>query len=136
MNSVIISGRLLKLPDFSVYEINGKKHYVAKYILVSRKPHATKGNSVNYIYCEAREHLALFAKEYFKVGKNIGVQGYLDVRTFIDSYGKRKSRWSVIAERQEFLESKSVENNILSAEKSVEDIISDDMLSVEDLPFN
>lgn len=135
MNTITITGRLLKMPEIKVHEKDGHKTYIAKYILVSRKPFATKGNSINYIYCEARGSLAIFAQKYFTIGKNIGVQGYLDTRTFIGSDGKRRSKWAVIVERQEFLESKSVEKRTLSTEESIEDIVDSDTSMYADLPF-
>ena len=45
MNTVTITGRLLKMPEIKVHEKDGRKTYIAKYILVSRKPFATKGDS-------------------------------------------------------------------------------------------
>lgn len=136
MNTITITGRLFKNPEIKVYENNGHKTFIAKYILISRKPNATKGNSINYIYCEARGNLAMFAQKYFTVGKNIGVQGYLDTRTFLNSDGKRVSKWVIIVERQEFLESKSVEKKLLSTEETIEDIVDSDMSLYADLPFN
>lgn len=136
MNNITVTGRLLKVPEIKVYNNKGKKNYVAKYILVSRKPYATKGNTVNYIYCEARGNLALFAHKYFTIGKNVGVQGYLDTCSYIDSNGKRRSKWVIVVERQEFLESKSVEKRILSANEMIEDIVSDDISIDTDLPFD
>lgn len=135
MNTITITGRLLKMPEIKVHEKDGYKTYIAKYILVSRKPFATKGNSINYIYCEARGSSAIFAKKYFTIGKNIGVQGYLDTRTFIGSDGKRRSKWAVIVERQEFLESKSVEKRTLSTEEHIENIVDSDISMYADLPF-
>lgn len=135
MNNITITGRLLKLPEIKVYEKDGHKNYVAKYVIISRKPNATKGNSINYVYCEARGNLALFAQKYFTIGKNIGVQGYLDTRTFIDSNGKRRSKWTIIVERQEFLEKKTVEKKLLSAEKNIEDIVDSEIPIDTDLPF-
>ena len=108
---------------------------MAKYVIISRKPNATKGNSINYVYCEARGNLALFAQKYFTIGKNIGVQGYLDTRTFIDSNGKRISKWTIIVERQEFLEKKTVEKKLLSTEKNIEDIVDSEIPIDTDLPF-
>lgn len=116
MNSITITGRLLRLPEIKIYEKDGHKNYVAKYTLVSRKPYATKENSVNYIYCESKGNLAIFAQKYFTVGKNIGIQGYLDIESFINVDGKRKTKWVIVAERQEFLESKRVEKETLSTE--------------------
>lgn len=115
MNSITITGRLLRLPEIKIYEKDGQKNYVAKYILVSRKPYATKENPVNYVYCESKGNLAIFAQKYFTVGKNIGIQGYLDIESFINADGKRKTKWVIVAERQEFLESKRVEKETLSA---------------------
>lgn len=135
MNTVTITGRLLKMPEIKVHEKDGRKTYIAKYILVSRKPFATKGDSINYIYCEARGNLAIFTQKYFTIGKNIGVQGYLDTRTFIGSDGKRRSKWTIIVERQEFLESKSVEKKTLSAEEPIDAIVDDNISIYADSPF-
>ena len=54
MNTITVTGRLLKMPEIKVHEKDGHKTYIAKYILVSRKPFATKGNSINYIYCDPK----------------------------------------------------------------------------------
>ena len=77
----------------------------------------------------------IFAQKYFTIGKNIGVQGYLDTRTFIGSDGKRRSKWTIIVERQEFLESKSVEKRTLSAEEPIDAIVDDNISIYADSPF-
>jgi single-strand DNA-binding protein len=113
MNSVIITGRLYKKPEIKFRKEGKSKICIAKFILVSRKPNSNKPEAVNYIYCEARGNNAEFARKYFEVGKSIGIEGYLDIKSFINDNGKRQNIWKIIVEKQEFLERKNIEKEII-----------------------
>lgn len=98
MNVVNLTGRLTRDPETR----NGVTHYT---LAVDR----FKKGEADFIRCVAFDKTAEFANKYFSKGKRVGITGRLRQDMYEDRNGARRETVEVIVERQEFLDSKKLE---------------------------
>ena len=103
MNKVILCGRLTKDPDVR-YTQGEKSTCVARYTLaVDRR---TKEKETDFINIVAFGKAGEFAEKYLKKGMKILVTGRIQTGSYTDKEGKKVYTTDVVAEDQEFCESK------------------------------
>lgn len=109
MNKVILMGRLTRDPEVRE-SANGK---VARYTLAIDRRGRDK-DKADYPQIVCFGHSAEFAEQYLCKGKKIAVVGRIQTSRFVSKDGITVYTTDVVAEDQEFAESKS-------AQKSAED---------------
>lgn len=107
MNKVILIGRLTKDPD--VRDTNGTK--VAKYTLavdrrVRRDNNDPNAQTADFISCVAFGKSADFADNWLHKGTKIAVTGHIQTGKYTNKDGQTVYTTDVVAEDQEFAESK------------------------------
>ena len=109
MNKVILMGRLTKDPDMRGEGTN----LVARYSLaVDRRFKDNDGNyQTDFINIVVFGKGAEFAEKYLKKGTKIVVTGRIQTGSYTNKDGQKVYTTDVIAEDQEFAESKSNSNN-------------------------
>ena len=109
MNKVILMGRLTKDPDMRGEGTN----LVARYSLaVDRRFKDTDGNyPTDFINIVVFGKGAEFAEKYLKKGTKVVVTGRIQTGSYTNKDGQKVYTTDVIAEDQEFAESKSRSNN-------------------------
>lgn len=109
MNKVILMGRLTKDPDMRGEGTN----LVARYSLaVDRRFKDNDGNyQTDFINIVVFGKGAEFAEKYLKKGTKVVVTGRIQTGSYTNKDGQKVYTTDVIAEDQEFAESKSNSNN-------------------------
>ena len=103
MNKVILMGRLTKDPAVRYTEGNEP---IARYTLaVDRR----KRNEADFISCVVFGKGAEFAAKYLKKGTKIAVTGHIQTGSFTNKDGVKVYTTDVVAEDQEFAESKKTQ---------------------------
>ena len=144
MNKIMLIGRLTKDPELR-YTQSGTA--VASFTLaVDRRVSNQNGErETDFINCVAWNKSAEFVANYFHKGKQMALEGRLQVRSYDGNDGQRRWVTEVVAEQIEFVGSKSdnaggnnrqdyQNNNNASAGSNLglgEEIVFDD----NDLPF-
>ena len=137
MNKVILMGRLAKDVDLR-YTQTGKA--VATFTLaVDRK----KGENVpanaptaDFIPCVAWDKLAEIAGNYLAKGRQVLVEGHIQVRSYKAKDGSNRYTTEIILEKMEFVGSKSDnENNANNGNYGQQGFGFDNGGSDEDIPF-
>ena len=141
MNKIILIGRLTKAPELK-YSQSGTA-VVSFNLAVDRRFVNQNGErEADFINCVAWNKTAEFIAQYFHKGKQIALEGRLQVRSYDGNDGQRRWVTEVVAEQIEFVGSKNengsgrqdYQNNNASAGSSLglgEEIVFDD----NDLPF-
>ena len=132
MNKVILMGRLTKDPD-----LRGEgNNLIARYSLaVDRRFKDNDGNyPTDFINIVVFGKGAEFAEKYFKKGMKIVITGRIQTGSYTNKDGRKVYTTDVIAEDQEFAESKSNSNNDAPATNDGDfmDIPKEDQ---DDMPF-
>lgn len=111
MNSVVLMGRLTKDPDVR-YTQGQNSMCVAKYTLaVDRRQKSSDGSKqADFIRCAAFGKSAEFAEKYLHKGVKICIRGRIQTGSYKDKNGNTVYTTDVIAEDQEFCESKAANN--------------------------
>lgn len=110
MNKVILMGRLTKDPDVRVSQDGGMT--VARYTLaVDRR---MKRDEADFISIVAFGKSAEFADKYLHKGTKIVLSGHIQTGSFTNKEGNKVYTTDVVAEEQEFAESKKTESPDLS----------------------
>lgn len=105
MNKVILMGRLTKNPDVRVSQDGGMT--VARYTLaVDRR---MKRDEADFISIVAFGKSAEFADKYLHKGTKIVLSGHIQTGSFTNKEGNKVYTTDVVAEEQEFAESKKTE---------------------------
>ena len=106
MNTVILMGRLTKDPEIR----QGSTVKVASYTLAvdPRRRPENRELSASFIPVKAFDKGADFAQEWLHKGTKVIVKGRLQTGSYTKQDGTKAYTWDVIAEDQEFAESKSV----------------------------
>lgn len=133
MNKVILLGRLTKDPD-----MRGEgTSLAARYTLAVDRRFANKDGQreTDFISCVAFGKAAEFAEKYMKKGTKMLITGRIQTGSFTNKDGQKIYTTDVIAEDQEFAESKGSGSS--NAEPSGAD---DDFMNIpdsvkDDMPF-
>ena len=108
MNKVMLIGRLTKDPDLR-YTQSGTA--VANFTLaVNRRYNPNGEQEADFINCVAWQKAAEFVADYFHKGKQMALEGRLQVRSY-DGDDKRRWVTEVVVEQMEFVGSKNDKGN-------------------------
>lgn len=133
MNKVILMGRLTKDPDMRGEGTN----LVARYSLaVDRRFKDNDGNyQTDFINIVVFGKGAEFAEKYLKKGTKVVVTGRIQTGSYTNKDGQKVYTTDVIAEDQEFAESKSNSNNDTTPGTDDGDFMNLTPEQKDDLPF-
>lgn len=107
MNNVAIIGRLVADPEVRYGQ---NQSAVARYRLAVEKRFKRQDEpDADFIPVVAFGKAAEFAEKYFAKGKKIAVTGRIQTGSYTNKDGQRIYTWDVVAENQEFVESKAAE---------------------------
>ena len=140
MNKVILMGRLTRDPEIR-YSQSANPVAVARYGLAVRRQFKKDGQpEVDFINIVSFGKAGEFAEKYLKKGQMVAVTGRLQIGTWEDKEGVKRTNVDVIAEEQHFAESKkSFEGNgqaeASDSEKDGYMDIKDRLKEDDDLPF-
>lgn len=102
MNQVILMGRLTKDPD--------DRTSVVRYTLAVDRRYKKDGEAAaDFIQCKAFGKTGEFAAKYFRKGTKVIITGRIETGSYTDKDGNKVFTTDVIAENQEFCESKKQE---------------------------
>ena len=142
MNKVIEAGRLTRDPEVRWTQPNNSQESmcIARYTLaVDRR---TKDGGADFISCVAFGRAGEFAEKYLKKGTKIILTGRIQTGSYTNKDGQKVYTTEVVAEDQEFAESKgnSQQGNDQTAATS-EQTESDGFMNIpdgleEELPFH
>ena len=128
MNKVILMGRLTKDPD--VRESQDGSTTIARYTLaVDRR---MKKDEADFISVVAFGKSAEFAEKYLHKGTKIVLSGHIQMGSFTNKEGQKVYTTDVVAEDQEFAESKKTETPNISSDEGFLNVPDTDD---EELPF-
>lgn len=133
MNKVVLIGRLTK--DVETRYSQGEDVLcIARYTLaVDRRRRANEETEADFISIVAFGRNGEFAEKYLRKGMKIAVEGHIQTGSYTNNEGKKIYTTDVIADSQEFCESKGLTNESSN-------VASDGFSSIpegyeEDLPF-
>lgn len=107
MNKVILMGRLTRDPEIR-YSQGEQPTAVARYTLAVDRRFKKEGDeSADFIGCVAFGKQGEFAEKYLHKGTKIVVSGRIQTGSYTNKDGAKVYTTEVIAEEQEFAESKS-----------------------------
>ena len=110
MNKVMLIGRLTKDPDLR-YTQSGTA--VTNFTLaVNRRYNLNGEQEADFINCVAWNKSAEFVANYFHKGKQMALEGRLQVRSYEGNDGQRRWVTEVVAEQIEFVGSKNDSTNV------------------------
>lgn len=135
MNKVILMGRLTRNPDVRYSQNNDQQMCIARYTLaVDRRG---KDAGADFISCVAFGKNGEFTEKYLKQGTKIAVSGRIQTGSYTNKDGQKVYTTDVVAEEQEFAESKGSEGSQKApAEVPASDGFMDIPAGIEDsLPF-
>ena len=105
MNHVVLLGRLARDPDIK-YSQNGPEPLcIARYTLAVSRWHG-QDQGADFISCVAFGRAGEFVERYLKKGAKICVSGRIQTGSYTNKDGVKVYTTEVIAEQQEFAESK------------------------------
>lgn len=110
MNKVILMGRLTRDPEVR-YSQGEQATAVARYTLAVDRRGRSQENSADFIQCVAFGKAAEFAERYLHKGTKIVLTGRIQTGTYTNKDGQRVYTTDIVAEDQEFAESKNAENS-------------------------
>lgn len=142
MNKVILMGRLTRDPEVR-YSQGENPTAIARYSLaVDRRIGRTEENNVDFINIVAFGKAGEFAEKYLHKGTKVLVTGRIQTGSYTNKDGQKVYTTDVVAEDQEFAESKNSSNGTASAGNAPAAAPADDnsFMSipegiVEELPF-
>ncbi len=108
MNKVILMGRLTRDPEVR-YSQGEQAMAVARYTLAVDRRGKNQENSADFIQCVAFGKAGEFAERYLHKGTKIVLTGRIQTGSYTNKEGQRVYTTDVIAEDQEFAESKNAE---------------------------
>lgn len=98
MNSVNLIGRLTRDPE----QKGSGETIVTRYTLAVNR----MKEGADFINIVAFGKAGEFAKNYFRKGLQVGVTGRIQTGSYTDKDGKKHSTFDVVAEKQDFADSK------------------------------
>lgn len=108
MNKVILMGRLTRNPEVR-YSQGEQAMAVARYTLAVDRRGKNQENSADFIQCVAFGKAGEFAERYLHKGTKIVLTGRIQTGSYTNKEGQRVYTTDVVAEDQEFAESKNTE---------------------------
>lgn len=140
MNKIILMGRLVRDPEIK-YTTGENSKTVARYTLAVDRRFKRDGEpTADFINCVTFGKSAEFAEKYFRQGIKIVITGRIQTGSYTNKDGQKVYTTDVVAEDQEFAESKAAsQQNQNNASGSVPS--SDDFMNIpdgidEELPFD
>lgn len=107
MNKVILMGRLTRDPEVR-YTQGDKPTAVARYTLAVNRTYKRQGEpDADFINCITFGRDAEFVEKYFRQGLRIIISGRIQTGSYTNRDGTKIYFTNIIAESQEFAESKS-----------------------------
>ena len=135
MNKVILMGRLAKDVDLR-YTQTGKAVATFNLAVDRKKGENANGPTADFIPCVAWDKLAEIAGNYLAKGRQVLVEGRMQVRSYKAKDGSNRYVTEVILEKMEFVGSKSDnENNANNGNYGQQGFGFDNGGSDEDIPF-
>lgn len=110
MNKVILMGRLTRDPEVR-YTQGEQAMAVARYTLAVDRRGKNQENSADFIQCVAFGKAGEFAERYLHKGTKIVLTGRIQTGSYTNKEGQRVYTTDIVAEDQEFAESKNAENS-------------------------
>lgn len=110
MNKVILMGRLTRDPEVR-YTQGEQAMAVARYTLEVDRRGKNQENSADFIQCVAFGKAGEFAERYLHKGTKIVLTGRIQTGSYTNKEGQRVYTTDVVAEDQEFAESKNAEGS-------------------------
>lgn len=110
MNKVILMGRLTRDPEVR-YSQGEQATAVARYTLAVDRRGRNQENSADFIQCVAFGKAAEFAERYLHKGTKIVLTGRIQTGSYTNKDGQRVYTTDIVAEDQEFAESKNAESS-------------------------
>ena len=144
MNKVILMGRLTRDPEvrYSQSNTGDGQMAIARYTLaVDRRFNRNGDQSADFIGCVAFGRSAEFAEKYFRQGMRVLVSGRIQTGSYTNKEGQRVYTTDIIADDQEFADSKNASAGGKQAPEMGKPI-GDGFMSIPDgvedesLPFN
>ncbi len=145
MNKVILMGRLTRDPEVR-YSSGDSATAIARYSLAvdRRFKRNNDEQTADFINCVAFGKSGEFAEKYFRKGMKVLVTGRIQTGSYTNKEGQKVYTTDVIAEDQEFAESKSASSSdggFAPARPESATEISDGFMNIpdgidEELPFN
>ena len=141
MNKVILMGRLTRDPEIR-YSQGERSTAVARYSLAVNRTFKRDGDpDADFINCVAFGRQAEFAEKYFHKGIRIVITGRIQTGSYTNKEGQRVYTTDIIADDQEFADSKNASAGGKQAPEMGKPI-GDGFMSIPDgvedesLPFN
>ena len=145
MNRVILMGRLTRDPEVR-YTQGERSMAVARYTLAvdrrgARKSQDGNEQTADFINIVAFDRAGEFAEKYFRQGMRVLVSGRIQTGSYTNKEGQRVYTTDIIAEDQEFADSKNASARGKQAPEMGKPIV-DGFMSIPDgvedesLPFN
>ena len=128
MNKVILMGRLTKDPDVRASQDGSTT--IARYTLAIER--RMKRDEADFISVVAFGKSAEFAEKYLHKGTKIALSGHIQTGSFTNKEGQKVYTTDVVAEDQEFAESKKTETPNVSSDEGFLNVPDTDD---EELPF-
>lgn len=120
LNHVILQGRLTKDPELRKTQ-NGIS--VTNFTLAVDRDFKSNGQKeTDFINCSAWRQTAEFLSRFFGKGRMVLLEGRIEVRSYQDKEGNKRTAWDVVADRVYFGDSKRDEgSNSIPADLSEPD---------------
>lgn len=139
MNKVILMGRLTRDPEVR-YTQGEQAMAVARYTLAVDRRGKNQENSADFIQCVAFGKAGEFAERYLHKGTKIVLTGRIQTGSYTNKEGQRVYTTDIVAEDQEFAESKNTESSGTYSNQSAQETQHSDIgfMSVDEnseLPF-
>nr|UVY19213.1 MAG: Single-strand binding protein family protein [Bacteriophage sp.]DAV85675.1 MAG TPA: Single strand binding protein [Caudoviricetes sp.] len=139
MNKVILMGRLTRDPEVR-YTQGEQAMAVARYTLAVDRRGKNQENSADFIQCVAFGKAGEFAERYLHKGTKIVLTGRIQTGSYTNKEGQRVYTTDIVAEDQEFAESKNTESSGTYSNQSAQETQHSDngFMSVDEnseLPF-
>ena len=139
MNKVILMGRLTRDPEVR-YTQGEQAMAVARYTLAVDRRGKNQENLADFIQCVAFGKAGEFAERYLHKGTKIVLTGRIQTGSYTNKEGQRVYTTDIVAEDQEFAESKNTESSGTYSNQSAQETQHSDngFMSVDEnseLPF-
>lgn len=95
MNKVILMGRLTRDPET---KYTAEKLVITNYTLAVDRPYKKEGKETDFINCTVFGKSAEFVSNYFKKGQQVLVAGRLQLNTWTDAEGHKRTAAKVITD--------------------------------------
>lgn len=126
MNTIIIMGRLTADPELRQTQSGNS---VTSFTVAVNRSFVKQGEErqADFINVVAWNKTAEFVSKWFTKGQMIAVQGSLQIRSYEDKEGKKRTAAEVIANNVHFCGDK--------AQKEEKEVVDTDEVTFDDLPF-